>query len=54
MLDSIRQFRLDRKGFSKRYGLVYVDRMDEDLEDLKRYKKDSFYWYQKLIRDYNK
>ena len=43
-----------REGFVKRYGLVYVDRTDEDLKDLKRYKKDSFYWYQKLISDCNK
>lgn len=43
-----------REGFAKRYGLVYVDRTDDDLKDLKRYKKDSFYWYQKLISDCNK
>lgn len=32
------------EGFEKRYGFVYVDK-----EDLKRYRKDSFYWYQKVI-----
>lgn len=37
-------------GFRKRYGFVYVNRTDEDLLDLKRYKKDSFYWYQQIIR----
>lgn len=37
------------EGFRKRYGLVYVDR-NEDGGSLDRYKKDSFYWYQKLIR----
>lgn len=29
----------------KRYGFVYVDYAD----NLKRYRKDSFYWYQKVI-----
>lgn len=38
------------QGFKKRYGLVYVDRTDDDLKELKRIKKDSFYWYQKVIR----
>lgn len=36
-------------GYSKRYGLVYVNRTDKDLLDMKRIKKDSFYWYQKVI-----
>lgn len=36
-------------GFKKRYGFVYVNRTDKDLLDLKRYKKDSFYWYKKVI-----
>lgn len=36
-------------GMAKRYGLVFVNRTDDDLRDLKRYKKDSFYWYQRLI-----
>lgn len=36
------------EGFRKRYGLVYVDR-DEDGGSLDRYRKDSFYWYQKVI-----
>ncbi len=30
----------------KRYGFIYVDYEDE----CKRYKKDSFYWYQKVIQ----
>ena len=38
------------QGFKKRYGLVYVDRTDDDLKELKRIKKDSFYWYQKVIQ----
>ena len=33
----------------KRYGFVYVDRDDEGNGSLKRYKKDSFYWYKKVI-----
>lgn len=36
-------------GYHKRYGLVYVNRTDNDLKDLNRYKKDSFFWYQKVI-----
>lgn len=36
-------------GFRKRYGFVYVNRTDEDIKDLRRIKKDSFYWYQKVI-----
>lgn len=36
-------------GFSKRYGFIYVNRGETDLRDLKRYKKDSFYWYKELI-----
>ncbi len=33
----------------KRYGFIYVDRDDFGNGTLKRYKKDSFYWYQKVI-----
>jgi len=32
------------EGFEKRYGFVYVDK-----KELKRFKKDSFYWYKKVI-----
>lgn len=38
------------QGFGKRYGFIYVNREDDDLKDLKRLKKDSFYWYQNVIR----
>ena len=38
------------QGFAKRYGLVYVDRTDTDIKECKRYKKDSFYWYQNTIK----
>lgn len=33
----------------KRYGLVYVDLDDEGKGTLDRYRKDSFYWYKKVI-----
>ncbi len=33
----------------KRYGFVYVDKYDDGTGDLKRRKKDSFYWYKKVI-----
>ena len=33
----------------KRYGYVYVDRDDLGNGTLKRYRKDSFYWYKKAI-----
>ena len=39
------------QGFKKRYGFVYVNREDHDLKDLRRIKKDSFMWYQKVIKD---
>lgn len=34
---------------SKRYGFIYVDRDDQGQGSNKRYKKDSFYWYQHVI-----
>ena len=34
---------------SKRYGFIYVDRNDAGEGTLKRYKKQSFYYYKKLI-----
>ena len=34
---------------SKRYGLIYVDLDDEGKGTCKRYLKDSYYWYQKLL-----
>ncbi|MGL4572054.1 MAG: glycoside hydrolase family 1 protein [Clostridium sp.] len=36
-------------GYQKRYGFVYVDRDEKSEKELKRYKKDSFYWYKKII-----
>ena len=33
----------------KRYGFIYVDRGNDGSGSLARYKKDSFYWYKKVI-----
>lgn len=38
------------QGFNKRYGLVYVNRDEFDLKDMKRFKKKSFYWYKEVIK----
>lgn len=37
------------EGIKKRYGFIYVDRDEFDIKTLKRYRKDSFYWYKKVI-----
>ena len=37
-------------GFEKRYGFVRVDFDDDN----KRYPKKSYYWFKKLIEDYQK
>lgn len=34
---------------AKRYGFVYVDYQDDGTGDGSRYRKDSFYWYKKVI-----
>ncbi|MFS0559382.1 family 1 glycosylhydrolase [Terribacillus sp. 179-K 1B1 HS] len=34
---------------SKRYGFIYVDQDDEGNGTLERKRKDSFYWYKKVI-----
>ena len=39
------------QGFKKRYGLIYVDRTDEEVKDCQRILKKSFYWYQKRIKE---
>lgn len=36
-------------GYQKRYGFVYVDREELDEKELKRYKKDSYFWFKKVI-----
>lgn len=33
----------------KRYGFVYVNRDEEDIKDLKRIPKKSFYWMQNVV-----
>ena len=37
-------------SFSKRYGFVYVDADDLGNGTYNRYRKDSFFWYQNVIR----
>ena len=37
------------EGMVKRYGFIYVDREEFDLKTLDRYRKDSFYWYKRVI-----
>ncbi|VEH76967.1 glycoside hydrolase family protein [Bacillus licheniformis] len=34
---------------SKRYGFIHVDQDDDGNGTLKRSRKDSFYWYKKVI-----
>ena len=34
---------------TKRYGFIYVDQDDYGAGTLDRYRKDSFYWYRKVI-----
>ena len=34
----------------KRYGMVYVDLDDQGNGTMERIRKDSFYWYQKVIQ----
>ena len=34
----------------KRYGFIYVDRHDDGTGDFSRYRKDSFWWYQKVCK----
>ena len=37
------------QGIKKRYGMIYVDYNDDGTGTLARYRKDSFYWYKKVI-----
>lgn len=39
------------QGFAKRYGLIYVDRTDTDVKECHRIPKDSYYWYQNIIKN---
>lgn len=34
---------------SKRYGFIYVDRDDQGHGSFARFRKDSFYWYKRVI-----
>ena len=36
-------------GVKKRYGFIYVDKDNEGKGTLARSRKDSFYWYKKVI-----
>ncbi|MBQ1910775.1 MAG: family 1 glycosylhydrolase, partial [Erysipelotrichaceae bacterium] len=36
----------------KRYGFIYVDKNDDGTGTYNRYRKDSFYWYQKTIQEF--
>lgn len=38
----------------KRYGFIYVDKYDDGTGDLSRHRKDSFYWYQNVIKTQGK
>ena len=35
--------------YAKRYGFIYVNRHDDGTGDFSRSRKDSFYWYKKVI-----
>ncbi|SEM55527.1 6-phospho-beta-glucosidase [Mesobacillus persicus] len=37
------------QGSKKRYGFIFVNRDEFDLKDMKRIRKESFYWYKKVI-----
>ena len=36
----------------KRYGFIYVDKDDQGQGTYNRYRKDSFYWYKKVIESH--
>lgn len=42
------------QGYGKRYGFVYVNRDEHDLKDMARIKKDSYFWYKKVIQSNGK
>lgn len=39
------------QGFEKRYGLIFVDRDNFNIKECQRIKKDSFYYYQTIIKN---
>jgi 6-phospho-beta-glucosidase len=34
---------------AKRYGFIYVNKFDDGTGDLSRERKESFFWYKKVI-----
>lgn len=36
-------------NMDKRYGMVYVNRTNHDLRDMKRVPKKSFHWFKNVI-----
>lgn len=38
-----------RANMNKRYGMVYVNRSNHDLKDMKRIKKALFFWFKHVI-----
>ncbi|MEI2400924.1 family 1 glycosylhydrolase, partial [Paenibacillus phytohabitans] len=38
------------QGIQKRYGFIYVNRDEDDLKDLRRIRKQSFFWYKDVIQ----
>ncbi|SFL96375.1 glycoside hydrolase family 1 protein [Pelosinus propionicus] len=36
-------------GYQKRYGFVYINRDEDSEKDMRRIKKNSYFWYQKVI-----
>lgn len=40
---------LSTGNVEKRYGFIYVDVNDKQEGTFERYKKDSFYWYKRVI-----
>lgn len=42
-------YALSTGNIDKRYGFIYVDVDNEGHGSYKRIKKDSYYWYQKVI-----
>jgi 6-phospho-beta-glucosidase len=37
-------------GYQKRYGFVYINRDEDSEKDMRRIKKNSYFWYQKVIK----
>lgn len=38
-----------RANMNKRYGMIYVNRTNDERRDMRRIKKDSFYWFKHVI-----